>query len=141
MGFYPTRVRDPSKRPKTPNHTYEHLVNRTAEQKTIDSKKGLESTRKLNPSPTRKKDLTGHRLQIIEETTERIKNALAEEHVTYVELARRMDMTPGHISHMMSGTRNMTLATLADIANAIGYEFTVIPTKKGTNGRNNQSAG
>jgi hypothetical protein len=52
-----------------------------------------------------------------------------------------MDMTPGHISHMMSGTRNMTLATLADIANAIGYEFTVIPTKKGTNGRNNQSAG
>lgn len=116
----------------------EIILSLSPEEKTEISKKANEARRKLTPSPTRRKDLTGHRLQIIEETTERIKNALSAEGMSYVELARRMDMTPGHISHMMSGTRNMTLATLADIADAIGYEFTLIPTKKASkNGRSN----
>ncbi len=62
------------------------------------------------------------------------------EDVSQTELAKRLEMTPGHVSHMMSGTRNMTLATLADIAEALDYEFTVIPVKKvKVNGRRNTS--
>jgi hypothetical protein len=35
----------------------------------------------------------------------------------------------------MSGTRNMTLATLADISEAIGYQLTTVLVKKeGSNG-------
>lgn len=85
-----------------------------------------EARRKLNPGPQRKKDLTGERLRIIEETTDRIKNILAEKDMRYTEFADLMDMTPGHISHLMSGTRNMTLMTLSDIGEALGYRFTVI---------------
>lgn len=100
--------------------------NLTPEQRATNSRKGIEARKKLNPSPQRKKDLTGERLRIIEETTDRIKNILASRDLKYKDFAELMDMTPGHITHLMSGTRNMTLITLADIGEALGYRFTVV---------------
>lgn len=136
---YPVKYTRPPTNP-TGRRVIEHLTNLTPEEKTERARKGIAAKRKLNPSPVRRKDLVGHRLKIIDETTERIKSALHQEGVTYVELAKRLDMTPGHVSHLMSGTRNMTLATLADIAEAIGYEFTLVPIRKESiNGRRNKS--
>jgi hypothetical protein len=94
-----------------------------------DQAKSMEARRKLQPSAQRKRDLTGERLRMVEETTERIKSVLFEENITYAELARRMGMSRGHIGHILGGSRNMTLATLADIAEAVGYRFTLIPHK------------
>lgn len=79
--------------------------------------------------PKRKSDLTGEKRKIIEDTTDRIKNILIHEGVTYKELAAHLEMTQGHVSHLMSGTRNMTLGTLSAIGEAVGYRFTVIPHK------------
>lgn len=105
-------------------------VDSLPEEKRIEiQRKANEARSKLNPAPQRKKELSGERLRIIEETTDKIKNCLTQEDISYGELARRLNMTPGHISHLMSGTRNMTLSTLADIAEAMGYQFTVIPHK------------
>ncbi len=96
------------------------------EAKEIANQRAKEARRKLHPSPQRKKDLTGERLRLIEETTDKIKNILVAKDMRYREFADVMDMTPGHVSHLMSGTRNMTLITLADIGEALGYRFTVI---------------
>jgi hypothetical protein len=109
--------------------------NISPEQKEEFIKRQAESRRILNPNITRKKDLTGERLRLIEETTDKIKTCLVNEGVSYGELARRLNMSPGHVSHLMSGTRNMTLATLADISEAIGYQLTTVLVKKeGSNG-------
>jgi ribosome-binding protein aMBF1 (putative translation factor) len=80
-------------------------------------------------APQRKRDLTGEKKKIIEDTTDRLKNLMVEEGVSYSELARRLDMSQGHISHMMSGSRNMTLGTLSAIGEVLGYRFTIIPHK------------
>lgn len=92
-------------------------------------RKALESRKKLHPPPARKKDIVGERRRIIEETTERIKTLLASDEISYKELAELLDMTQGHVSHLLSGSRNMTLITLADIGEALGYRFSLIPHK------------
>lgn len=123
-----------SDKPKTKNKGLEKIHSLPPERKREIIELAHQSRKKLNPPPKRKKELTGERLRLIEETSNRIKNVLAQEDVSYKELAKRLDMTPGHVSHLMSGTRNMTLATLAEIADALGYQFTIIPVKK--NGHN-----
>lgn len=102
------------------------------EREQLYRKRQIESRRVFNPKAPRKKDLTGERLRLIEETTEKIKNVLADENITYGDLARRLNMSPGHVSHLMSGSRNMTLLTLADISDAIGYQLTTVLVKKET---------
>lgn len=104
--------------------------NLTPEQLAVRNIKAAEARRKLNPpAPRKKKDLTGERLKLIEETTDRIREIISREGLNYKELAVRLDMTPGHVSHLMSGIRNMTLITLADIGESLGYRFTIIPHK------------
>jgi DNA-binding Xre family transcriptional regulator len=76
----------------------------------------------------RVRDLTGEKKRIIEETAERIKNILAANEMTYGDLAEALGMTQGHVSHLMGGSRNMTLGTLAKIGEAVGYRFTVVGT-------------
>lgn len=107
-----------------------HMATLSQEERDKIKDKAINARKKLHPAPQRKKEITGERLRLIEETTDRIRQCLATENVSYVELAKRLEMTPGHISHLMSGTRNMTLSTLADIAEALGYQFTIVPTKK-----------
>jgi transcriptional regulator with XRE-family HTH domain len=48
------------------------------------------------------------------------------------ELARRLGKTKGYVSQLLSGERNMTLRTLADLAYATGYrvELRTIPLEE-----------
>lgn len=57
---------------------------------------------------------------LITEVTEAIWKVMEEASITKSELARRMKATKGHVSQVLSGSRNMTLRTLADICFALG---------------------
>ncbi|MDB4893592.1 MAG: hypothetical protein JWL61_5447 [Gemmatimonadetes bacterium] len=55
--------------------------------------------------------------------TEAINDAMEALGVTRAELARRLKRTPGFISQVLSGSRNMTIKTFADIALALGLQL------------------
>lgn len=57
--------------------------------------------------------------ELILEVTERLTEALQETGVTRAELARRLGRTPGFVSQVLGGGRNLTLRTIADIAVAL----------------------
>ena len=51
--------------------------------------------------------------------------AMDDSGVTRAELARRLDKTPGFITQILSSGRNLTLKTIADVADAIGCSVKV----------------
>lgn len=57
--------------------------------------------------------------RLILDVTEQLAGALENNGVTRAELARRMDRTPGFVSQVLGGGRNLTLRTIADIAAAL----------------------
>ena len=57
--------------------------------------------------------------RLILDVTEQLAGALENSGVTRAELARRMGRTPGFVSQVLSGGRNLTLRTIADIAGAL----------------------
>ena len=57
--------------------------------------------------------------ELILDVTERLTEALQETGVTKAELARRLGRTPGFVSQVLGGGRNLTLRTIADIAVAL----------------------
>lgn len=57
---------------------------------------------------------------LITEVTEAVWKMMQETGVTKSELAQRMQTTKGHVSQILSGSRNMTLRTLSDICFALG---------------------
>jgi transcriptional regulator with XRE-family HTH domain len=57
---------------------------------------------------------------LITEVTESIWKAMEDAGLTKTELASRMNTTKGYVSQVLSGSRNMTLRTLADICFALG---------------------
>lgn len=57
--------------------------------------------------------------EFILEVTERLTEALLEKGVTKAELARRMARTPGFVSQVLGGGRNLTLRTISDVAAAL----------------------
>ena len=57
------------------------------------------------------------------EVTEIIAELMAAQGVTKAELARRLRTTKGHVTQMLSGSRNLTLRTLSDVFTALGYRF------------------
>lgn len=57
--------------------------------------------------------------EFILEVTERLTEALLEKGVTKAELARRMTRTPGFVSQVFGGGRNLTLRTISDVAAAL----------------------
>jgi transcriptional regulator with XRE-family HTH domain len=59
--------------------------------------------------------------ELILDVTENICVALTSEAVTRMELARRLGRTKGFISQLLGGGRNLTLRTIADVADALGY--------------------
>lgn len=58
--------------------------------------------------------------ELIIEVTEALARALRSSGLTQSELAVRLGKTKGFVSQIMSGGRNLTLRTLADVAGAIG---------------------
>lgn len=57
--------------------------------------------------------------ELILDVTERLTEALQEAGVTKAELARRLGRTPGFVSQLLGGGRNLTLRTISDIAVAL----------------------
>ena len=57
--------------------------------------------------------------RLILDVTEQLAGALENSRVTQAELARRMGRTPGFVSQLLGGGRNLTLRTIADIAGAL----------------------
>lgn len=57
--------------------------------------------------------------ELILEVTEAILEAMEREGITKTELARRMGKSKGFVSQILSGSRNLTLRTLADAATAL----------------------
>ena len=57
--------------------------------------------------------------RLILDVTELLAGALEDGGVTRAELARRLGRTPGFVSQLLGGRRNLTLRTIADIAAAL----------------------
>ena len=63
---------------------------------------------------------------LILDVTEMIVELMNERGVTRSELADRLGKTKGHVSQLLSGSRNLTLRTLSDIFVALDFRF--LPT-------------
>ena len=57
--------------------------------------------------------------ELILQVTETLTQALDDAGVTRAELARRLGKSPGFVSQVLGGGRNLTLRTLSDIASAL----------------------
>ena len=57
--------------------------------------------------------------ELILDVTERLAVELTKAGVTKAELARRLGRTPGFVSQVLGGGRNLTLRTISDIARAL----------------------
>lgn len=62
---------------------------------------------------------------LIFDVTNAIWGKLNEKKVTVSELANRINKTQAHVSQVLNGKRNMTLATVADLAFALDCKFKV----------------
>ena len=60
--------------------------------------------------------------QLLFDATELICRALADERVSRAELARRIGKSKPFVTQLLRGQNNMTLRTLSDLANALGYD-------------------
>lgn len=71
---------------------------------------------------------------LIYNTSEMLFQMLLDAEVSQSELARRMEVTPASISQYLSGERNLTLRTLANIADALDMSVEIsakpIPSRR-----------
>ena len=67
--------------------------------------------------------------ELILRATEAVSAVMREEGVSKARLARRMGRTKGFITQLLSGGRNLTLRTLADIADALEARVTITVSK------------
>ena len=57
--------------------------------------------------------------ELILQVTEALSEAIEQGGITKVELARRLGKTKGFVSQILAGGRNLTLRTIADVADAM----------------------
>lgn len=69
--------------------------------------------------------------EFILEVTEVLSAMLSSEKVSKTELARRLGKTKGFVTQILSGNRNLTLRTIADVADALGYGIELRANKRG----------
>ena len=60
--------------------------------------------------------------QLLFDATELISRALANERISRAELAKRIGKSKAYVTQVLRGQNNMTLRTLSDLANALGYD-------------------
>jgi transcriptional regulator with XRE-family HTH domain len=63
--------------------------------------------------------------KLILEVTEALSEAIEKPGLTRSEVAKRLGKTKGFVSQLLAGGRNLTLRTVADIADAIGISLKV----------------
>jgi len=65
------------------------------------------------------------RQELIVSVTEQLWEAMGNANISKADLARALNKSKSHVTQLLSGERNMTLATLADLADAIGLRVQV----------------
>lgn len=84
---------------------------------------------------TKRKRIEPEALQLLREeelilqTSNMIYEMMERESVTKAELAKRMGKTPAYVTQLLSGNRNLTLRTIADIALALELRPSVTLTE------------
>jgi transcriptional regulator with XRE-family HTH domain len=61
--------------------------------------------------------------ELILDVTESLSRLLEEVGLSKTELARRLGKTKGFVSQILAGGRNLTLRTIADVADALDYRI------------------
>ena len=64
--------------------------------------------------------------ELILDVTEALSEMLEREDVSRVALAQKLGKTKGFVSQILAGGRNLTLRTIADIADALGYRIRIV---------------
>lgn len=59
--------------------------------------------------------------RLILEVSELILEQMEQANISHTELARRLGKSKSHVSRLLSGDRNMTLRTLAEICYSLSY--------------------
>ena len=62
---------------------------------------------------------------LILDVTELLSAAMEEKQISKSELAARLGKSKGFVTQVLSGNRNLTLRTIADIADALGFRVRV----------------
>ena len=70
-------------------------------------------------------DLLVRQEELILDVTERLTQALENAGVTQAELAKRLGKSPGFVSQVFGGGRNLTLRSISDIATALSLRPTL----------------
>lgn len=78
----------------------------------------------LKQSRNGKRELA--RQELIVSVTEQVWAALEDSNLSKADLARALETSKSNVTQLLSGNRNMTLATLADIGEAVGVKPHVI---------------
>lgn len=63
--------------------------------------------------------------RLVLEAIEKVGEAMEEANVSKAELARRLGTSRANVTALLSGRRNMTLRTLADLASALGQRVAI----------------
>ena len=63
--------------------------------------------------------------ELIMEVTESLCELLEKAGVSRQELAKRLGKSKGFVSQLLNGGRNLTLRTLADVVQALGYKISL----------------
>jgi antitoxin component HigA of HigAB toxin-antitoxin module len=63
--------------------------------------------------------------ELILDTTELILARMEQRDINKSQLAKMLDMSKSHITHLLRGSRNMTLRTVSDIFFELGYQATI----------------
>ena len=71
--------------------------------------------------------------RVMFEATEVLCRLMKSRRVTSVDLARRLGVTPARVSQLLSGSRNLTLASLAEAFHVLGRSMHIVhgpPTER-----------
>jgi transcriptional regulator with XRE-family HTH domain len=63
--------------------------------------------------------------ELILEAATALSELLDREGITKVELAKRLGKTKGFVTQIIAGDKNLTLRTMADVADALGHRVDV----------------
>jgi transcriptional regulator with XRE-family HTH domain len=87
-------------------------------------KRNLTDVERFEQSSTEDRRLLNQE-KLILGVTEALSEAIEERGLTRSEVAKRLGKTKGFVSQLLAGGRNLTLRTVADIADAIGISLKV----------------
>ena len=77
---------------------------------------------------------------LIVDVTEALSEMLEQEGITKAELARRLGKTKATMTDLFSGKTNLTLRTIADVADALGFRWRIAFEREGVDHKRRRPA-